>query len=224
MRSMGIIRYSFALLTMLTFTALTACTPAGAEDEPVSKAVFQPKRLLWYDGTPVGEPLDISRVKAVASVEASSTLAPDSRYGVANLSDDDRSTAWCEGADGPGRYEQVNYVFTETHVPAAMMIVPGYARNPAVWRNNHRVKRIRVQFRKTAEAKAEDSYEAYVVGELISGRNAFPKKQYLDFRPMFTQDMTAMDYQGLEVKILAVDSEGAKAPDTCISEIRFYDW
>lgn len=221
---MRIIQYSSALLAAITLFTSTACARLGAEDEPVAKAVFQPERLLWYDGTPVGEPLNISRVKAVAAVEASSTLAPEIRYGVANLTDDDRSTAWCEGAAGPGTFEVIKIAFKETHVPAAMMIVPGYAKNPAVWRNNLRVKMVRVQFLKSAEAKSEDPHEAYFVGELISGRSAFPKKQYFDFRPMFTQDMTAGDYEGLEVKITAVDSEGAKAQDTCISEIRFYEW
>jgi hypothetical protein len=89
---------------------------------------------------------------------ASSALAPqgNARYDAANLQNNkdfggDRSLAWCEGVKGRGIGEHINMrITTQGHNSDdgigffALMIVNGYAKNQTVWKNNGRVKILRL--------------------------------------------------------------------------------
>ena len=89
---------------------------------------------------------------------ASSSLAPQGnvRYGAGNLQNNssfggDRSVAWCEGAKGYGIGERVNMCVTTLGMYGddkvgfcALMIVNGYAKDQTAWKNNSRVKILRL--------------------------------------------------------------------------------
>ena len=97
----------------------------------------------------------------VEEFTASSTLAPQGRfrYDAKNLLNNkhraggDRSVAWSEGVRGHGIGEKVNMrVKTLVENPelddkinfTSLMIVNGYAKNETVWKNNSRVKVLRL--------------------------------------------------------------------------------
>ena len=225
---------------MTTFAG-TACVAAYAEPEDTStlQPALAPGDLLWYDGTEFGIPLDIQTPKKIKTLVASSTLAAggaaqkSKRYAAANLTDKQPTTAWCEGRAGKGVGETITIRFAEEQVPAGMAMIPGYAKNKKVWNENPRVAGFRVQFLKSPAAIAEQSAAGELnpdreyFAQMITGvddRIPFGRLQYFDFRPGFTQDMSMLDYDGIKIEITAVENDGAKFEDTCISELRFFAW
>jgi len=79
---------------------------------------------------------------------ASSTLAPQGKthYDAANLGNGDNSNTWCEGVNGHGIGERVNAKitgFANSHVKS-LVIVNGFARNQTTWKNNSRIKTLRL--------------------------------------------------------------------------------
>ena len=89
---------------------------------------------------------------------ATSTLAPEGnfRYDAENLQNNrdfggDRSVTWCEGVAGYGIGERVTMrvttqgFYSEAEIGFfALMIVNGFARNETTWKNNARVKILRL--------------------------------------------------------------------------------
>lgn len=223
---------------MAVASAMPACAKTQADPaQKFAQGAFLPAELLWYDGTEVGEPLNTGVPKKIVKTHASSTLASSGaaasgRYAVANAFDGQAATAWCEGAANAGIGESISIRFEGEPTPAAMAIVPGYAKNEKVWRNNPRVLRFRIEFLRSAESLAElkatgeESYVREIFGELRreSDRIPFGREQYFDFRPEFTQDMSSLDFDGVRLEILAVEAAGAKFEDTCISKLRFFEW
>ncbi|MCR9142665.1 MAG: hypothetical protein NXI24_10475 [bacterium] len=231
-----------AVLPCLLYSALACGSPTADPAREFTRGAFAPADLLWYDGTEVGQPLLAKTEKQIASIRASSTLASKNsdRYAAKRAIDRDSATAWCEGADGDGAGQSITIRFTEGPVPAALAIVPGYAKNETVWNNNPRVARFRVEFLHSAQAIAEyksageELYPREYFGELRKEKkNAaipFARPQYFDFRPDFTQDMGMLDFDGVRIEILSLESRSAatggsaKYSDACISELRFFDW
>ncbi|MEQ9363969.1 MAG: hypothetical protein RIF32_06995 [Leptospirales bacterium] len=230
---------SYRILLAGGLLAVCACGESTADPaREYARGALTAAELLWYDGTAVGQPLSTKTLKRIRSVSASSTLKSTGnsgagRYAPAHLTDADPATAWCEGAEGGGVGQSVTIRFTDAPVPAAMEIVPGYAKSESVWKRNPRVARFRLEFMRSAEAVAEfkaageELYTREYFGELrkTDGRIPFGKKQYFDFRPDFTQDMSMLDYDGVRFEILALEGEdSAKFSDACISQLRFYEW
>lgn len=211
--------------------------PIMAAQHETLNVAFDPAKLLWYDGTSVGEALSPQRGKAMRTLTASSTLPG---YPVKNLRDQDPATAWCEGVGGAGAGQSIQVRFVEGQTPGGMLLIPGYAKSAKIWARNPRVESLLVRFLPSPEAIAEARVEGtpvqqreYLVELLtasgepageISGPIPFARPQYVDFRPPFTQDMSMLDFDGLELSILDVETAGAVDEDTCISELRFYDW
>jgi hypothetical protein len=84
---------------------------------------------------------------------ASSTLAQqgNTRYDAANTGNGDRSVTWCEGVKGHGIGERVNMRITTQGLYSEdgigfteLMIVNGYAKNQTAWKNNSRVKAMKL--------------------------------------------------------------------------------
>lgn len=225
-------------ITLLFFILITAACGKSVAD-PSQKhtlGALTPGELLWYDGTEVGTPLTINSPKEILNIQASSTLKPGTasgtRYDKKNLLDRNPATAWCEGEKGSGVGERITIRFAGEPVPAAMEIIPGYAKNEKVWQHNPRVARVRIQFLRSKDAlqelkaAGETPYKREFFAELKStdGRIPYAKRQYFDFRPDFTQDMTMLDFDGLQIEVTAVEGESAKFQDTCISELQFFTW
>jgi hypothetical protein len=82
----------------------------------------------------------ISPRKIDAKITASSTLKPASKYGVANLFDNQKATAWVEGVDGNGINEQLTFKLDEAASIDEIQIWNGYQRSPNVYKTNARLK------------------------------------------------------------------------------------
>lgn len=78
--------------------------------------------------------------KVGAKITASSTLNPASRYGVSNLFDNQKTTAWVEGVDGNGINEELKFELSEEVNIDEVQIWNGYQRSPNVFQTNARLK------------------------------------------------------------------------------------
>jgi hypothetical protein len=67
-------------------------------------------------------------------------------YGPRNLFDEDKSTAWAEGATGIGDREWVLLSWPDERSLRGIRIVNGYAKSSALFTKNGRVQRIRLTF------------------------------------------------------------------------------
>ncbi|MBQ9058002.1 MAG: hypothetical protein IJ125_02330 [Atopobiaceae bacterium] len=79
---------------------------------------------------------------------ASTTLAPDqyvSYYGALNAIDHNLTTAWNEGAKGPGKGEWLRLQASGEQRVSGLRIVAGYPKNEAVYKNNNRPKEITIE-------------------------------------------------------------------------------
>lgn len=125
------------------------------------------------------------------------------RYGFTNIVDGDLKTCFAEGNEG-SRFD-ITIEFKNPISLDEIKIVNGYAKNIAVFKNNNRLKSVRLYF---------------------SDRNK---------KLIFKKDFTLIDdlkYQSLSfnemlvagISIISNDVfEGAKYNDTCVSEIKFYN-
>ncbi len=78
--------------------------------------------------------------KVSAKITASSTLDQASKYGVSNLFDNQKATAWVEGVDGNGINEQLTFELSEKVNIDEIQIWNGYQRSPNVYQTNARLK------------------------------------------------------------------------------------
>ena len=177
---------------------------------------------------------------------ATSTLAPSKnvRYDAANLNNDrknhggNRAVTWCEGAEGYGIGERVNmrvrtravYKGNESEIRFyALMIVNGYAKNAATWKNNARVKilRLYVGDKHWCDLHLKDIIKPQIFefpkdlqiypaksGKVIPEKGAFSKQaQY------YPDELSGSVYQtDLSFEIVEV-YPGEKYEDTCITGI-----
>lgn len=82
------------------------------------------------------------------SALASSTLEATSTnsYRVTNLLDGDLTTAWNEGADGPGVGEWIQFEFSQSTRLARIEIANGYQKDSERFEGNPRVKSLKVEY------------------------------------------------------------------------------
>lgn len=149
---------------------------------------------------------DEGGILGVSDTEASSYL-PDqgkTRYRSFNARDLKRDTAWCEGVNGPGIGEWIQFNFDEWNSYSRLintyriLIINGLAANKDIYFANNRVKKLEVEF---------SEGEKRII-ELKDG--------ILDFQN-FTFHIKA---KWVKLKILDV-YKGSQFDDTCISEVAF---
>lgn len=147
----------------------------------------------WYCG-------DGGPIKITASSRLKSQGKND--YNEKNLHDLMYNTPWVEGVKGYGIGQWVEYTFkannpriTEIHV------VNGYVKSQAAWKNNSRVKRLKV----------------YVNGQPLAILNLEDSRsdQTFEIEPLTFKQQWTMRFEILEVY------EGDKFDDTALSEIYF---
>lgn len=137
---------------------------------------------------------------AVKNVTASSTLKEENiLHNPENVNDNDKSTAWVEGAegDGIGEYVQLNFSFEGSITTVSM--INGYSKTNDTYYNNNRVKKVRLSFSdgSSMEFNLKDNNMDYQTLTLS--------------KPVHT---TYIKFTILEVY------NGTKYQDTCISGIK----
>jgi len=138
---------------------------------------------------------------------ASSTLAPQGKtsYDAVNLGNGDNSNTWCEGVEGQGIGERVNAQvigFTNTHIKS-FVIVNGFAKNQTTWKNNSRVKTLRL----------------YAGGEHLSD---FPISDIIKPQTINLPETLPLSQSKLDLSFeIAEVYPGSKFDDLCITGISF---
>jgi hypothetical protein len=139
-------------------------------------------------------------------VSATSTIVepgkPADYLGPEKAVDGDVSTAWVEGADGPGVGETLTIDFgTELNV-YNIGIFPGFGKDPRVYYGNNRVKKVRLEF--SDGTKVIESFDDEVGMRLIDCYD--------------NSTDSGIEAEWLKVTILDVH-EGLEWDDTAISEV-----
>jgi len=77
------------------------------------------------------------KIKATAS----SVRLPISSntYDAANAIDDQRSTAWVEGAPDAGIGQWIKFDFGQAVILHRILVQPGYFKSPQIWKENNRI-------------------------------------------------------------------------------------
>lgn len=90
------------------------------------------------------EPVLITQ-QAMASVDASSFLSEErASFPPAHAFDDDRTTAWCEGADGLGSGEALTVTLRNAVELAEIRVDGGYFKNDRTLTNNGRPRKLAI--------------------------------------------------------------------------------
>ena len=137
----------------------------------------------------------------------------NNNYESNNLRDFSFKTAWVEGVDGYGIGEYIEYSFEPTHPRLTKIIlVNGYVKSKKAWKNNSRVKKIKLYLNDTPYAivnlkdmYAEQYFEVDPIGH--SDRK--------DVEKLKQQNKFTLKFEILEVY------KGEKYEDTAITEIYF---
>jgi len=116
-------------------------SPAG---KPSSSAT--PNRAV---STPAPDNSEISTnagLKITATASSVRYAVQNNTYYAANAIDGKRSTAWMEGADGPGIGEWIRFDFDHPITLHRILIQPGYFKSPEIWAGNNRLAAATVSF------------------------------------------------------------------------------
>lgn len=147
---------------------------------------------------------------------SSSGLLPKDLYSPGNVQDNDPATAWVEGVKGDGVGETISFYTNKGHNQGeaflidSIGIINGYAKSPATFRNNGRVKKLFIRF------EVDNDYDP-----------DYKKPQVKPVMLLDTPDMQIIRFKNpmkatdIEFKIAEV-YKGEKYEDTAISEIKFY--
>lgn len=143
------------------------------------------------------KPVDMNRIQ---DIYATSSLPENDMVHVPErMLDQNKATAWIEGADGLGIHESVTICFEEEGLITIFDICPGFQKSKDLYLKNSRPAKIRLTF-------ADGSTFEQVVMDVI-GEHSLNLKE-----PVVTDRVT--------ITILEV-YEGTKYQDTAISEIGF---
>ncbi len=147
--------------------------------------------------SPTVAPTALRPTSALASstLDATSTIS----YRVTNLLDGDLTTAWNEGAEGPGIGEWIQFDFSQTIKLARVEIANGYQKDNERYQGNPRVKSLKVEY----------SNGTTQLVDLLD---------VMDFQAI-TPTIQPVDW--VRFSIVSVYA-GEEWDDTALSEIRFY--
>ncbi|BBF45214.1 hypothetical protein lbkm_3976 [Lachnospiraceae bacterium KM106-2] len=171
------------------------------------EAVFIPNEQSSYDGYSL-KSIEISDAAAsIKNIKASSQLKSNGSisYGVNNLLDNDKNSAWVEGSNGDGTGESLTISLSEEEEIRGIAIANGYQKSEELYGKNNSLASIEIEFsngEKNEYSLGEDSYQ----GDETSCYDII----YFD-KSVKTKDIT--------LKIQSV-IKGSLFNDACISEIR----
>ena len=143
-----------------------------------------------------------------SKIQASSCLKPYKNldYKAGNAHDFDKRTAWIEGVPGYGIGEFLDYEFIggEYETPITkVIIINGFVKNELAWKNNSRVKMLKMYLNGTPYAilhlQDNSNFQTFSIGEITAKKN----------------ESIRLKFEILDVY------KGAKYDDTAITELEF---
>lgn len=141
--------------------------------------------------------------RSAANITASSQLyehnRPADAYKAENVIDGKAATAWAEGVEGPGIGEWLKFGLDEPRKVKAVRIVTGYPKTAQIFKNNNRVRQIKISF----------SDGRFQMNEL---------KDVQEVQRILIDRDTPTKYIKLEIMDVY---KGARFDDTCIAEVEF---
>ena len=194
---------------LLSFALTAAVMTAGAQVKELEPddvfELTEPEAVNPEDGD--DGPQDCF---PVTNIKATSRLASQgaNNYNEKNLYDEDFKTSWVEGVKGYGIGEKIT--FTLEDVTAGFMginIVNGYSKSPTAWKNNSRVKKLKLS------VDGEPKFILNLKDQMGT--------QYFDWAEVINVDGDEMTHTfTVTLEILDV-YKGDKYDDTAISEVLF---
>ena len=165
----------------------------GVEEMYDSYFALDGEGCSWYCGD--GGPIKITASSRLASQGANN-------YNEKNLHDDHANTPWVEGVKGYGIGEWVEYTFKADNPRITdIKIVNGYCKSQSAWKNNSRVKQLKL----------------YIKGKPVAILNLEDTRcvQTFEIDPVTDSKEWTMKFEIVDVY------KGDKWDDTAISEIYF---
>ena len=163
-----------------------------AEDNPILRHFFS-SACSWYCGGQVD------------SIQASSSLSE--KYKAKKIHDCSITTAWVEGKSGNGEGEYVRYSFPGSCPRITdVIILNGYVKDEATWKNNGRVKKLLMYYNE----------KPYAILNLKDSRDC----QRFDVGILGYKDKETAPDWNIKFEILEI-YPGEKYQDTAITEIYF---
>jgi hypothetical protein len=148
----GVIAIMLLLIVLVAIAAIYVIqhspanqNQANAESPTPRRPTPQPTWTGVGDATPMPSvasgPLQIT-----ASASSVRLAVQANTYYAANAIDGKSSTAWIEGAAGPGIGEWIRFDFNREINLHRIIIQPGYFKGPQTWAENNRLAKMTVQF------------------------------------------------------------------------------
>lgn len=173
----------------VTRTATPTASPTAAARQATTDA-----NETVTTSQPGGAPLKIT-----ASASSIRLAVQANTYYAANAIDGKRSTAWIEGADGPGIGEWIRFDFDREITLHRILWQPGYFKSPAIWNQNNRIAKVSAEF-----------------SDGIS-------REYFFANRMESQKVDVGAVRTRYVKFVITAVHSGTDPDTALSEIAF-EW
>jgi hypothetical protein len=152
--------------------------------------------LRWGGTEYAARPARVAGVEASASSQLEEKPRP-AAYAPDNLLDNDLTTAWAEGVDGPGIGQSIELTFPKPRTLVSLTLVNGCAASKAIFAANNRLQRVKLS------TPAGWSKELDVTDSM--------QRQVLKIAP--PQKTSSVKVEILQVR------KGKKFDDTCVTEL-----
>lgn len=190
--------------------ALCLAAPAAAQEEEALKEVTATTCI--QDMSCEREAVDPGDFQ---SVRASSTLKGTKKkpklYQAANVVDDRKDTAWCEGKKGSGLGERLVIKLKKPVTIDGVLVAPMYAKSMEVAAKNNQVTAYILDFGSSAIRVKSAPFTVNVCGPPPQDCTELNAPQQVSFPPVKTESVT------LTIKKV---ERGKKYDDTCVSTFR----
>jgi hypothetical protein len=149
----GVIAIVLLLIVLVVIVAIyviqhsgpTNSNQSNVESPAPRRPTTQPTKAGNDETTPT--PFVNSGTLQITPSASSVRLAVQANtYYAANAMDGKSSTAWIEGATGPGVGEWIRFDFDREINLHRIVIQPGYFKGPQVWAQNNRLAKVTAQF------------------------------------------------------------------------------
>ena len=152
--TIGVISIAVLLLALVGIAAVFVLRQSGEKDSrvvasasPVTKTTPASNGTdSFASSSPTSLTENNGPLRITASASSIRLAVQANTYYASNAIDGKRSTAWIEGADGPGLGEWIRFDFDREIVLHRILWQPGYFKSPQIWAENNRLASVTAYF------------------------------------------------------------------------------